>query len=153
MTFTPGAAYVLGPITSEKEIAESCFQNKFWPQYYAAKHALPYIAKEGSIVLMSGAASQRPISGVASYAACNGAIESLGKALAIELAPIRVNVVSPGTIRTEKDRKEAYEAYEGMTLLKRVGDVNEIAHSVIYLMTNSYTTGTTLFTDGGYVLQ
>ncbi|MFF2482744.1 SDR family oxidoreductase [Paenibacillus sp. NPDC058071] len=152
--FTPGAAYVLGPITSEKEVAESCFQNKFWPQYYAAKYAVPYISKGGSIVLMSGAASQRPIVGAASYAACNGAIESLGKALAVELAPsIRVNVVSPGTIRTEKDRKEAYEAYEGMTLLERVGDVSEIAHSVIYLMTNSYTTGTTLFTDGGYVLQ
>ncbi|TVX96658.1 SDR family oxidoreductase [Cohnella terricola] len=151
--FTPGATYVLGPITSEKEVAESCFRNKFWPQYYAAKYAAPYISKGGSIVLMSGAASQRPIPGAASYAACNGAIESLGKALAIELAPIRVNVVSPGTIRTEKDRKEAYEAYEGMTLLQRVGHVDEIAHSVIYLMTNSYTTGTTLFTDGGYVLQ
>ena len=151
--FTPGAAYVLGPITSEKEVAESCFQNKFWPQYYAAKYAVPYISKGGSIVLMSGAASQRPIPGAASYAACNGAIESLGKALATELAPIRVNVVSPGTIRTEKDRKEAYEMYEGMTLLQRVGHVDEIAHSVIYLMTNTYTTGTTLFTDGGYVLQ
>ncbi|MCR8656770.1 SDR family oxidoreductase [Paenibacillus endoradicis] len=151
--FTPGAAYMLGPITSDKEVAESCFQNKFWPQYYAVKYAVPYISKGGSIVLMSGAASQRPIPGAASYAACNGAIESLGKALAIELAPIRVNVVSPGTIRTEKDRKEAYEMYEGMTLLQRVGHVDEIAHSVIYLMTNSYTTGTTLFTDGGYVLQ
>jgi NAD(P)-dependent dehydrogenase (short-subunit alcohol dehydrogenase family) len=151
--FTPGAAYVLGPLTAEKDVAESCFENKFWPQYYAAKYAVPYLSQGGSIVLMSGAASQRPIAGAASYAACNGAIESLGKALAIELAPVRVNVVSPGTIRTEKDRKEAYEAYEGMCLLERVGHVDEIAHSVLYLMTNTYTTGTTLFTDGGYVLQ
>jgi len=151
--FTPGASYVIGPLSAEKEVAESSFQNKFWPQYYAAKAAVPYLSPSGSIVLMSGAASQRPISGAAAYAACNGAIESLGKALAIELAPIRVNVVSPGTIRTEKDRSEAYEAYAEMCLLGRVGQVEEIAHSVLYLMTNKYTTGSTLFPDGGYVLQ
>ncbi|MEK3910009.1 SDR family oxidoreductase [Paenibacillus sp. FSL H7-0331] len=151
--FTPGASYVLGPITASKDVAESCFKAKFWPQYFAAKYAVPHISQNGSIVLMSGAASQRPISGAASYAACNGAIESLGKALAIELAPVRVNVVSPGTIRTEKERTEAYEAYQGMCLLKRVGSVEEVAHAVIYLMTNRYTTGSTLFPDGGYVLS
>lgn len=151
--FTPGAAYVLGPITADTDTAISCFQNKFWPQYFAAKYCLPYLSKSGSIVLMSGAASQRPINGAASYAACNGAIESLGKALAVELAPIRVNVVSPGTIRTERERTEAYEAYKEMCLLKRVGDVEDIAHSVMYLMTNRFTTGTTLFADGGYVLS
>ena len=48
---------------------------------------------------MSGAFSQRPLKGAPAYGACNGAIESLGKALAVELAPIRVNVVSPGTIQ------------------------------------------------------
>ncbi|GGI45027.1 short-chain dehydrogenase [Paenibacillus marchantiophytorum] len=151
--FTPGAAYVLGPISADSDIAESSFNGKFWPQYYAAKHAVPYISQSGSIVLMSGAAGQRPIPGAASYAACNGAIESLGKALAIELAPVRVNVVAPGTIRTEKERTEAYEAYKGMCLLKRVGDVEDVAHSVVYLMTNRYTTGSTLFPDGGYVLS
>ncbi|MNI27924.1 Gluconate 5-dehydrogenase [compost metagenome] len=151
--FTPGASYVLGPITADTDVAESCFQAKFWPQYYAAKYAVPYISISGSIVLMSGAASQRPIKGAASYAACNGAIESLGKALAVELAPVRVNVVAPGTIRTEKERTEAYEAYKEMCLLKRIGDVEDIAHSVIYLMTNRYTTGSTLFPDGGYVLS
>ncbi|TXK71263.1 SDR family oxidoreductase [Paenibacillus sp. N3.4] len=140
-------------LTASTDIAESCFQGKFWPQYFAAKYAVPFLSQHGSIVLMSGAASQRPIPGAASYAACNGAIESLGKALAIELAPIRVNVVAPGTIRTEKERTEAYEAYKGMCLLERVGDVQEIAHSVIYLMTNRYTTGSTLFPDGGYVLR
>lgn len=94
--FTPGASYVRGPITSSLEIAHSCFNAKFWPQYNAVKYAIPYINPKGSIVLMSGAFSQRPLADGASYAACNGAIESLGKALAVELAPIRVNVISQG---------------------------------------------------------
>ncbi|RXZ78992.1 SDR family oxidoreductase [Paenibacillaceae bacterium] len=145
---TPGAAYTLEPITAEADIAESCFKGKFWPQYYAGKHAVPYLSQGGSIVLMSGAAGQSPIAGAASYAACNGAIENLGKALAIELAPIRANVVAPGTILTEKDRPEAYEAYKEMCLLGRVGSVEEIVHFVLYLMTNRYTTGSTLFPGG-----
>lgn len=93
--FTPGASYVRGPITSSLEVAHNCFNAKFWPQYNAVKHAIPFINPTGSIVLMSGAFSQRPLADGASYAACNGAIESLGKALAVELAPIRVNVISP----------------------------------------------------------
>ncbi|WP_079909568.1 SDR family oxidoreductase [Paenibacillus sp. 32352] len=159
--FTPGASYVRGPVTSEPEVARSCFDAKFWPQYFAVKYGAPYISKKGSVVLMSGAFSQRPLDDGASYAACNGAIESLGKALAVELAPIRFNVISPGTIRTSFNwegaeqavRDQAYEDYAGMNLLGRVGHAEEAAHSVIYLMTNGYTTGSTLYPDGGYLLR
>ncbi|NEW07401.1 SDR family oxidoreductase [Paenibacillus sp. SYP-B3998] len=159
--FTPGASYVRGPITSDADIAHSCFKGKFWPQYNAAKYAVPYLSRNGSIVLMSGAFGQRPLSDGASYAACNGAIESLGKALAVELAPVRVNVVSPGTILTNFNwegasaakRLEAYHAYNDMCLLGRVGTAAEAAHTVLYLMTNGYTTGSTLFPDGGYILR
>lgn len=115
----------------------------------------------GSIVLMSGAFGQRPLADGASYAACNGAIESLGKALAVELAPIRVNVISPGTIHTsfnwegaEQDtRDNSYDEYTNMNILGRVGHADEAAHTTIYLMTNKYTTGSTLFPDGGYILR
>lgn len=155
--FTPGASYVRGPITASEEIAKSSFTGKFWPQYFAAKYAIPFISKSGSIVLMSGAFSQRPPIDGASYAACNGAIESLGKALAVELAPIRVNVVSPGTIWRDGEegvrRIPAFEEYKTISLLQRVGYNEEIAHTVIYLMTNSFTTGSTLFPDGGYILR
>lgn len=110
---------------------------------------------------MSGAFSQRPLGDGASYAACNGAIESLGKALAVELAPVRVNVVSPGTIVTHfnwegasrEKREESYNAYNDMCLLGRTGNADEVAHTVVYLMTNGYTTGSTLFPDGGYILR
>lgn len=77
--FTPGASYTLGPITTTDDIAESSFIGKFWPQYYAVKYAIPFLLNSGSIVLMSGAFSQRPLKGAPAYGACNGAIESLGK--------------------------------------------------------------------------
>ncbi|MGX5537071.1 SDR family oxidoreductase [Bacillus wiedmannii] len=152
--FTPGASYTLGPITATDDIAESSFIGKFWPQYYAVKYAIPFLSDSGSIVLMSGAFSQRPLKGAPAYGACNGAIESLGKALAVEIAPIRVNIVSPGTLRRENEQNEnrlaAYEAYKSLSLVKRPGHIDEIAHTVLYLMQNSFTTGNVLFPDGGY---
>ncbi|MES5955184.1 SDR family oxidoreductase [Bacillus fungorum] len=155
--FTPGASYTLGPITAADDIAESSFIGKFWPQYYAVKYAIPFLSKSASIVLMSGAFSQRPLKGAPAYGACNGAIESLGKALAVELAPIRVNVVSPGTIRREHEQNEnrltAYEAYKSLSLVKRPGHNDEIAHTVLYLMQNNFTTGNVLFPDGGYTFH
>ncbi|MEC0226716.1 SDR family oxidoreductase [Paenibacillus alba] len=159
--FTPGASYVRGPISSSSEIAHSCFNAKFWPQYNAVKYASPHINPTGSIVLMSGAFGQRPLADGASYAACNGAIESLGKALAVELSPIRVNVISPGTIRTsfnwegakQEVRDESYDHYTKINIVGRVGTAAEAAHTTIYLMTNNYTTGSTLFPDGGYILR
>ncbi|EEL22759.1 short-chain dehydrogenase [Bacillus toyonensis] len=152
--FTPGASYTLGPITPTEEVAESSFIGKFWPQYYAVKYAIPFLSNSGSIVLMSGAFSQRPLKGAPAYGACNGAIESLGKALAVELAPIRVNVVSPGTIRRENEQNEkrlaAYEDYKSLSLVQRPGHNDEIAHTVLYLMQNGFTTASVLFPDGGY---
>lgn len=158
--FTPGASYVRGPITASSEIAQSCFIGKFWPQYFSVKYATPFLSKEGSIVLMSGAYSHRPGVDGASYAACNGAIECLGRALAVELAPVRVNVVSPGTVETpftwdgveREKRTQAYEDYKKQCLLKRTGSPEDIAQTVIYLMTNQFTTGSTLYPDGGYTL-
>nr|WP_301336156.1 SDR family oxidoreductase [Bacillus cereus] len=153
--FTPGASYTLGPITSTEEIAESSFIGKFWPQYYAVKYAIPFLSKSGSIVLMSGAFSQRPhLKAHLLTELVMGLLKSLGKALAVELAPIRVNVVSPGTIRREHEQNEnrltAYEAYKSLSLVKRPGHNDEIAHTVLYLMQNSFTTGNVLFPDGGY---
>lgn len=159
--FSPGASYTRGPITSSLEVARSCFDGKFWPQYMAVKLALPYINKEGAIVLMSGAYSQRPPDDGASYAACNAAIESLGKALAVELSPIRVNVVAPGTIATpfvwedksKEERLKSYDDYAKNCVLSKVGNPVDIAQAVIYLLLNKYTTGSTLYPDGGYTLR
>lgn len=159
--FTPGASYSIGRLDQvSDDVAESSFKSKFWGQYYAIKHALPKLAKDGAIVLMSGAYSVRPYAAGAAYGACNAAIEGLGRALATELTPIRVNVVSPGTIdsdlwqnRPKELREMAFKAHENTTLLKRVGTTDEVADVVVFLLTNGYMTGSTLYPDGGYALR
>lgn len=159
--FTPGSSQLSGRIDEiDDDTAESPFRSKFWGQYYAVKHALPHLAKTGSIVLMSGAYSQRPLAGAAAYVACNSAIEGLARALAVELAPIRVNAISPGLIDTElwqkrskEAREQAHARYASLSPLQRVGTVDEAADAVLFLMRNTYTTGSALFTDGGYTLR
>jgi NAD(P)-dependent dehydrogenase (short-subunit alcohol dehydrogenase family) len=159
--FTPGASYVVGPMRElSDEDAASPFETKFWGQYHAVKHAVPRLAPDASIVLMSGAASVRPPGAAPAYVACNAAIEGLGRGLAVELAPVRVNVVAPGTIDGNLwagrpvDRREAsFTQYSRDTLLHRVGRESEVADAVLYLFGNSYTTGSTLYPDGGYALR
>jgi NAD(P)-dependent dehydrogenase (short-subunit alcohol dehydrogenase family) len=159
--FTPGASYVVGPMRElSDEDAASPFETKFWGQYHAVKHAVPRLAPDASIVLMSGAASVRPPGAAPAYVACNAAIEGLGRGLAVELAPVRVNVVAPGTIdgnlwaqRPAAVRESSFAQYSRDTLLHRVGRESEVADAVLYLFGNSYTTGSTLYPDGGYALR
>ncbi|WP_037075988.1 SDR family oxidoreductase [Pseudonocardia spinosispora] len=159
--FAPGSSYGRGRLTEiSDELAESPFRSKFWGQYYAVRHAVPKLASTGSVVLMGGAYSARPPSDGAAYAACNSALEGLGRALAVELAPVRVNVVAPGIVDSElwaklpPQVKEAnFASYGEQALVHRAGTVEEIAQTVLYLMTNRYTTGSVLYPDGGFTLR
>lgn len=159
--FTPAATYALGPIGEiDDETAESPFRSKFWGQYWAVRDALPHIDAAGSITLMAGAAGARPLKGASAYAACNSAIEGLGRALAVELAPIRVNTISPGTIdghlwrhRPEAVREAAFSHYAQIALAARPGTEDEVADAVLLLMRNRFMTGSVLYPDGGYTLR
>ena len=121
--------------------------------------ALPALREDAAVVLMSGAASARPI-GAPAYAACNAALEGLARGLAIELAPLRVNCLSPGTTdsdlwrnRAEDIRNSAYTAWAGRTVQGRPATVQEQAHAAIFLLDNTHMTGSTLYCDGGYTLR
>ncbi|MFC4950448.1 SDR family oxidoreductase [Pseudonocardia sp. GCM10023141] len=159
--FTTAATYRVGSLRELSETdAASPFESKFWGQYRVVRHALPVLATDGSVVLMAGAASVRPPGPASAYVACNAAIEGLGRGLATELAPIRVNVVSPGTIdghlwsqRPDDVREAAFAQYRRDTLLHRVGTEAEVADAVLYLFTSGYTTGSVLYPDGGYALR
>lgn len=158
---TPGGEVAGGPFLDlDLREARQAFDSKFWGQYMAARHAAPRIRSGGSITLISGSNSQRPLAQAAVRAAVNNAVEGLARALAVELTPLRVNAVSPGLVDTPlhdqlpKERKDAFfQAVAASLPLKRVGTAEEIAHAILHLMTNGYTTGSTLFVDGGYTLR
>ncbi len=159
--FISAAIYSIAGIDSDDQQAvESPFRSKFWGQYHAVKQALPYLTRDGSVTLMSGAAGARPLKGAAAYAACNSAIEGLGRALANDLAPVRVNTVSPGTIdghlwqnRPAAIRDAAFEHYGRIALAGRPGTEAEVADAVLFLMKNRFMTGSVLYVDGGYILR
>src|SRR5215472_7096278 len=92
--------------------ARASMDSKFWGAYMATRYA--QIRPKGSITFFSGILSRRPSPGLASLAAINAAVEALGRALALELAPIRVNVVSPGLTDTPAYATMPDDARKGM---------------------------------------
>ena len=141
------------------EGAHATFTTRFWGALAAIKHAHGRIAAHGSITLTGGAIAHRPRKGAALSAAMAGAIEHLTRALAVDLAPLRVNAVCPGYILTEvwnpisEDRRE--EHLRKMTErqpLARAGTPEEAAESYLYLMRGSFPPGQVLVVDGGMTL-
>jgi NAD(P)-dependent dehydrogenase (short-subunit alcohol dehydrogenase family) len=127
---------------------------KFWSAYKTARFAR--IAPEGSLTLVSGFLSQRPNKDALLQGCINAALESLGRGLALALSPVRVNTVSPGLIDTPiraampADKKKAMLDHAAATLpARRVGQAEDVADAILMLMTNPFTTGSTLFIDGG----
>lgn len=137
--------------------ARASMDSKFWGAYLAARYA--QIRPKGSITFFSGILSRRPSSGLASLAAINAAVEALGRALALELAPIRVNVVSPGLTDTpayatmpDDARKGMFAAVARRLPVGRVGRPEDIASLTLELMRNSFLTGLVVDVDGGAML-
>jgi NAD(P)-dependent dehydrogenase (short-subunit alcohol dehydrogenase family) len=139
--------------------AGAVFAVRFWGALAAIKHASRRIAHDGSITLTDGVVSRRPRKGAAVSTAMAGAIEHLTQALAVDLAPIRVNVVCPGLILTDvwnsiPEDKRAGQLLEMTKLqpLPRAGDPAEAAQAYLYAMRGGYTTGQVLIVDGGRTL-
>jgi len=131
---------------------------KFWTAYKTARFAR--IAPEGSLTLVSGFLSQRPNKDALLQGCINAALESLGRGLALALSPVRVNTVSPGLIDTPiraampADKKKATLDHAAATLpARRVGQAEDVADAILMLMTNPFTTGSTLFIDGGGMIS
>jgi NAD(P)-dependent dehydrogenase (short-subunit alcohol dehydrogenase family) len=131
---------------------------KFWTAYKTARFAR--IAPEGSLTLVSGFLSQRPNKDALLQGCINAALESLGRGLALALSPVRVNTVSPGLIDTPiraampANKKKATLDHAAATLpARRVGQAEDVADAILMLMTNPFTTGSTLFIDGGGMIS
>jgi len=141
------------------EEARQLFEVRFWGAITAVKHAAPRIRPGGSIVLTSGTIGVRPTPGAALAAGAAAAIEGLVRGLAVELAPVRVNAVRPGVIRTpmwngipEPQREAVFGTLAERALTKTTGEPHHIAAAHMYLMENRFVTGTVLTVDGGFIL-
>ncbi len=132
---------------------------RFWGALYAAKYCALKMNGSGSIVFMSGTAGQRPLEGASVASASCGAVEAFARALAVDLAPIRVNTIQPGFVDTPlldevlgAQRAEILAAVATRLPVRRIGRPEEIADAVLFLMKNGYVTGITLTIDGGGLL-
>jgi NAD(P)-dependent dehydrogenase (short-subunit alcohol dehydrogenase family) len=143
----------------ESELMRPAMDTRFWGALCAAKYAAPKMNGSGSITFMSGAAARRPIAGVSVATASCGAVEAFARALAVDLAPIRVNTIQPGFVDTPlldevlgAHRAEVLAAAAARLPVRRIGRPEDIADAVLFLMKNGYVTGITLTVDGGGLL-
>ncbi|RWC82948.1 SDR family oxidoreductase [Mesorhizobium sp. M8A.F.Ca.ET.208.01.1.1] len=139
--------------------AQRVVDSKLFGPLLLAKHGAPRLAVSGSMSFVSGIAAYRPAPRGSVVAAVNAALEGLVRALAVELAPIRVNAVSPGWVDTgiwaqvAGDRKaETLAAMAERLPVGRIGHPDDIADAIFFLMGNGFTTGTTLHVEGGHRL-
>ena len=156
---TAGAAIGDHRLQPSSDELRPSMETRFWGALYAAKYSAAKIATGGSITFMSGTAARRPLAGASVATASTGAVEAFARALALDLAPIRVNVIRPGWVDTPfldevlgAQREEVLAAAAEKLPVKRIGRPDEIADAVLFLMKNEYVTGIALTVDGGGLL-
>ena len=131
------------------------FEGKFWPQVTALQQALPALADDAAIVLVTAGSARAALPGTAGLAAINGALEAMVGPLAAELAPRRVNAVSPGVIDTPwwdaqapGVREAVFETFARVPV-GRIGQPDDVAAAIVAMATNPYVTGSVLDCAGG----
>jgi NAD(P)-dependent dehydrogenase (short-subunit alcohol dehydrogenase family) len=160
LVFTAGENLQLATLeTLPIEQARAAFDLRYWGAFMAAKYGAPQIRPGGSITLTTGVAGLRPRKGWTVASSICGAVESLTRALAVELAPLRVNAVCPGLVRTELWGEMAETARETMYRdagqrlpVGRIGEAEDLARTYLYLMEEGFSTGQVIVVDGGAVL-
>jgi NAD(P)-dependent dehydrogenase (short-subunit alcohol dehydrogenase family) len=141
------------------EDARKFWNLRYWGALAAVKYSAQYINEGGSINLTGGIAGARPGAGWGVAASICSAMEGFTRAMAVEMAPIRVNQVSPGVIRTnlwnsmsETDREGLFTNVGNALPVKRIGEADDIAQTFIYMMKQHFATGQVITVDGGAVL-
>ena len=132
------------------------FQTKVVGPILLAKHFAPRMPADGSFVLFSGASARKPTIGMLAVGATNAAVDAVARTLAVELAPIRVNAISPGTIDTgaydglgDQAKAALFAARTERNPARRIGTSEDIAAAVLFALTATFMTGVSLGIDGG----
>ncbi|PKG56481.1 SDR family oxidoreductase [Shewanella sp. GutDb-MelDb] len=158
---TAGSYAPAGKVTDVAvDDAKQAFDIKFWGAINVAKHAARYLTPNGTITLTTGMLSRKVVANTYVKSAINAALEAVTKVLAKELAPIRVNAVSPGLTMTTAyknmdipSREAMYENAERNLPAGRVATPADIAMAYVMAITNPYMTGSVIDVDGGALIN
>ncbi|MCH2171730.1 SDR family oxidoreductase [Myxococcota bacterium] len=150
-----GGARAAGPFLEMDLDAFQASFRKLWGYTNSVRLAARHMAEDGAIVLVSGYPARKPSLGAAAISTVGNAVEGFARAIAVELAPRRINVVSPGIIDTPMHttpaevRNQLLEAATKRMPISRLGQADEIARAILFLIESDFTTGATLDVDGG----
>ena len=133
--------------------------DKLWGYANVVRLGVGHLNEGGCVVLVSGSPARRARPGQSALASVGGAVEQFVRAVAVEIAPLRINVVSPGVIDTPMfgpDADARAKMLGGATakhLIQRPGLPEEVAQGIMFAVSNDYVTGTTVDVDGGWILS
>jgi NAD(P)-dependent dehydrogenase (short-subunit alcohol dehydrogenase family) len=140
----------------DRDAVRVSFDTKVIGPLMLAKHLAPRMGKGGSFVVFSGVAAAKIAVGTMAVAITNAAADTLARSLALELAPIRVNAISPGVIDSgawdafgPQGKAHYFADISSRNPAGRIGTIEDIAQGVLFALTNTFLTGQTLHIDGG----
>jgi NAD(P)-dependent dehydrogenase (short-subunit alcohol dehydrogenase family) len=143
----------------DRDAVRLAFDTKVIGPMMLAKYLAPRMPEDGSFVFFSGATAVKPEIGTLAVAATNGAVDTVIRSLALELAPLRVNAVSPGVIDTgawdalgPEAKSEYFRHVAARNPARRIGTADDIAQAVLFALSSTFLTGVTLPIDGGQLL-
>ena len=155
LAFSPGAVG-MGPV---REVSLTDIETAFSGKLFAYLHAIQRAEVTESITMISAASARAALPGTVALAGVNGAIERIVSPLAAELAPVRVNAVSPGIVDTawwsfltDDQRQAQFAAAASAVPAGRVAAPADVADSVCYLIGAGMVTGSILPVDGGFTV-
>jgi NAD(P)-dependent dehydrogenase (short-subunit alcohol dehydrogenase family) len=140
----------------DRDAIRRSFDTKVIGPLILARHFASRMTRDGSLTIFSGVAAAKIAVGTLGVAITNGAADVLARSLALELAPIRVNAISPGVIDTgawdafgEQGKADYFAEMSARNPARRIGTADDIANGVLFAMTSTFLTGQTLHIDGG----
>lgn len=154
-----GGGRALGPFLEMDLDGYKASFDKLWGYSNVVRLGASHLTADGTIVLVSGSPARKCKPGQVALSSVGGAVEALVRAVAPEIAPRRINVMSPGTIDTPMvplkgdERTALYEKMVAGNVLERAGTADEAAQGIIFLIQNDFVTGTTVDVDGGWLLS
>ena len=152
-----GGSRAAGPFLEMDILGFKSSFDKLWGYANIVRFGTNYLSSDGTIVLVSGAPARRMKPGQIALSAVGGAVENLVRGVAREIAPKRINSVSPGLIDTPmfsqegEDRKIFLNSMTEANTIKRAGKPEEVAKGIIFVIENEFVTGTTVDVDGGWI--